>query len=155
METISQAKAFLRQNFEKGCECPACGQHVKIYKRPLTSAMIHALIIISKAPTDPEGYVHVENYLKSRADVPASVRGDMSKLRYWGLIAPKDAKREDGSSRNGYYKILEAGKKFIKGEISVYSHVMIYNNMFIGFYGEPKNISQIVKKFNYKELIES
>ena len=43
-------KRFLRANYEKGCRCPACDQHVKLYKRALSSGMARALILISRGP---------------------------------------------------------------------------------------------------------
>ena len=41
-------KEFLRANYEKGCDCPTCGQFVKLYKRKLNSGMAKTLIILEQ-----------------------------------------------------------------------------------------------------------
>lgn len=127
-----------------------------MYSRPLTAAMIHGLILLSKAPDsekDAEGYIHVEQYLK-KIDCPASVRGDLSKLRFWNFIAPKPGAREDGSNKNGYYRVLQGGINFIRGHSMVNSHVKIYNNRYFGDDGKMVNVDQVVKKrFDYNKLM--
>ena len=48
IETVKEAKTFLRKNFDQGIDCPCCGQFVKKYKRKLNSSMAYALILIGK-----------------------------------------------------------------------------------------------------------
>ncbi len=155
METIQEAKQFIRDNFEEGCECPACGQLVKRYSRTITSSMSYALGLIYKFfqrnPRDE--WVHVEDYLKDQ-DIPSSIRADYSKLRYWELLKHNNEKREDGSKRSGFWKMTPKGRQFIRGEISVPKYALVFNNHFLGLEGDLINIHDTVKnKFDYGKLM--
>lgn len=154
--TIQEGKAFLRENFEKGAKCPCCDQYVKLYKRKLTSAMVYGLMLIAKAHPSKydKSWLHVEDYLKS-LDIPASIRGDIAKLKLWGFLLPAEGNREDGSPRNGYYQLTQQGRDFVKGRITAFSHVLIYNNSFRGFEGEQITVQEALgSKFNYDELMK-
>jgi len=151
LNTIGQAKAHLRDNIKKGINCPCCGQYVKMYTRKVTSAMAYGLILLVKSKS--EDYFHIENYLKEQ-NCPSSVRGDISKLRYFKLIKKLEGIRDDGSKRVGYYKVTERGKDFVRGLITVPESVMIFNKKTYGFSENHINIHQALKnKFNYNELM--
>ena len=153
IETLEEAKKYLRYHItKKGAACPCCTQFAKIYKRPLTYSMVHALALIYKSGT--KDFFHVEEYLKEE-DCSASIRGDFPKLRFWLMLEAYDESREDGSKRNGYYKITGLGEQFLKGNIAVPSFVKLYNNKKYGESDEMINIEQAVKnKFNYRELMK-
>lgn len=156
--TIAEGKSYLRANFHDGCVCPACGQTTRAYRRPITSAMCVVLFLMYRQFRNEESstlseYIHVENLLKE-AHCSASSRGDFPKLKHWGLIDAKSYNREDGSSRNGYYRITEKGEQFLKGEIKIASHVIIFNNKVLGFSSDTIDIHKALKnKFSYEELM--
>lgn len=149
--TLVEAKKHLRANWERGVECPCCGQFVKLYKRKLTSAMAYVLILMSRrSGTD---YFHVENWLKTE-NTPASLRGDFPKLRYWGLIEAQAGKRSDGSSRLGFYRITQAGRDFVAGNSTIPSHAHLFNQKFLGLTGDLIDIrTALESKFSYDELM--
>ena len=159
--TIKQAKDMMRPKLEDGVTCPCCGQNAQMYNRPLTSAMAYALILMYNAPMDnltEEGYIHIENYFKSIKDLPSSIRGDVPKLRFWGLIKPWEGNTEDGNPNNGFYKITQLGKYFIELKVNVPPVARLYNNKFYGYKKDLQDISivdALKKKFNYKELMQS
>ena len=121
--TISDVKDFLKDRFEDGVKCPCCDQMVKLYRRKLTSAMAYGLVLLCKASWEGN-YVHVEDHFK-KLDIASSIRGDFPKLEKFGLIEKKPGNREDGSPRNGYYRIAQKGKDFIYGFVKVPKHVFI------------------------------
>jgi len=83
-----------------------------------------------------------------------TVRSDFPKLRYWGLIQALDGKREDGSSRNGYYIITEQGRMFVQNKISLPKYMHIYNSVALKNSGEFVKITDCLgEKFNYEELM--
>lgn len=153
--TLSQVKDYLRQNSEKGCLCPACNQHVQIYKRSITSSMGAALILLSKMANDNQWF-HLETYLKS-SPAPASWRGDVPKLRFWGLIEKREGEKEDGNPNDGIYRITPEGRFFVHGHHAVKGSILMYNNKKIGY---PTDVEEVTiqdvlgKKFNYSELME-
>jgi hypothetical protein len=151
--TLGEIRAFLRKEWEKGCECPSCGQRVQRYSRPITSAMAYALILFfqrylaNKRQNNSETWIHAETFLKN-SDCPSSIRGDFSKLKYWGLIQPAE-------ESEGFYMITEKGIQFVLGNVKVESNVLIYNNKFLGFKGDYKDIKECLKtKFNYELLMK-
>lgn len=146
MDSISEAKEFLRENFEKGCKCPACDQFVKLYKRNLSANMARAIILISRAPTiNQNGWVDIRS-----VDLR---NGDYARLRFWGLIEQRknqDTKKKD----SGIWRVTHEGMKFINDQIRVPSHVYVYDNKIIKWSDELVNIRQALKKsFDYNKLM--
>lgn len=158
-ETVTEAKAFLRANYEKGTECPCCGQMVKLYGRTITSSMAYGLILVNRyfEQNPAEMWVHVANFLTD-LKIPSAVKntGDFAKLRHWGLIEGAQVKRDDGSKRNGYYRITEKGKRFVKRMASVPSKVFIFDDKVLGIGHKPMTIDDALgKKFNYDDLMKN
>lgn len=157
MTTIEEAKEYLKQHIKQGVACPVCTQYVKQYTRPLNSSMAYVLVLVynyfKMKPHDD--WLHVENYL-NELNTPAPVRGDFPKLKYWNLIEDKKSIREDGSNRNGYYKITEDGKLFVESVTKIYSHAIIFNGKCYGFQGKHIDIREALNnKFSYEEIIHN
>jgi hypothetical protein len=154
--TLEESKQWLRERFADGARCPCCDQFVKLYKRKLNSSMAHALILIYKFfENNQDEWLHVPSYL-SQISSSATVRGgDWSKLRYWGLIEPQKAVRDDGSERVGNYRITGRGKQFVLAQIRVPKHVFLYNQKPISREDtETVSIREALgEKFNYAELM--
>jgi len=141
---------------EDGAHCPTCGRFGKIYARGITGAMAYALILMAQyREKNGDIYFHVEDYFKSLSGIPSSIRGDFSKLKHWGLIRSKAEQREDGSRRNGFYRITDRGVAFVHGGTTASKHIAIYNEEFLGFLDDKRvTIEQCLgKKFNYQELM--
>ena len=156
--SLKEAKDYLRENWDKGgAICPCCTQVVKLYHRPISSSMAHALILIYKyLDNHPDmEWVHMNNYLNT-LDLPLPVKsGDNAKLRYWGLIEEKKEMREDTSKRAGYWKLTELGRQFVEGKTGVQQYAKIFGSKCYGLAGEHIGIEDALgKKFNYKELME-
>lgn len=157
-DTIAKAKEILRPKLKEGFICPCCNQPAKLYRRPLTSSMAYAIILMYHRTNNKlwMEWIHVEDMLKA-LNIPSSVRGDFPKLRFWGLIEAKSGEREDSNPNNGYYKITEAGRLFLENKATVDSHVWLYNNK--AFEVNDKTIKQITivqalkNKFNYENLM--
>jgi hypothetical protein len=121
----------------EGAICPACKQVAKVYARQLHSSMAYVLIeIVKKFRSDPqyrnpEAYLHVGGFINSLGldpKVAAAIRGDWTKLKYWGLIAPQPGERDDASPRNGYWRPTAAGEAFATGFLKVPRYMLIYND---------------------------
>lgn len=135
---------------DKGYKCSCCGQFVKTYHRKLNSSMARVLILIFQ--TGRTDYFHVEQFLKNSNK--GDLRADFHKLRYWQLLRKKVENREDGSARNGFYKITPSGIMFVEGKIKVPEKILIYNNEFKGYEGKEIHIIEALgNKFNYDELM--
>lgn len=154
--TVNEAKDLVSKNIQKGCECPVCGQGVKMYQRPINASMAYALILIHKhAGTE---WVHVERLLRSIEGVPSSVRADFHKLRFWNLLDVQPGQRDDGNPHKGIYRVTELGRLFLEGTLTVMSPLRIYNNQSYGYTENAKavNIHQALgKKFNYEKIVKA
>ena len=156
-------KKVSRKEMKKGIRCPYCGRFVKSYKRSLTSSMATALLLIYRKykkdsaifEREPQ-WIHIEEFLKN-SYCPASIRGDVAKLQHWGLLIAKKGLREDGSSRNGYYKITKDGISFCQGTKLVPASITCFNNKVIGV--DTKKFVTIHEalrnRFSYDSLMET
>jgi hypothetical protein len=135
---------------QEGSDCPCCGQFAKAYERSITSAMSYGLIKLYQHTPD---YIHLENFFKS-IDVPSSVRGDMTKFKHFNCLEPHVDKRDDGSNRNGFWRITGTGVAYVKGEIALPKWALIYNGKAVKYSEENRTITETLKsKFNYQELM--
>lgn len=133
----------------KGYTCPCCDQFVKAYIRSFNSNMAVALLVLYKNRN--KGFVHLETLLTESGHKRC---GDASYLRHFKLIEALKEKRDDGSKRNGKYKITGLGIMFCENKVTVKSNFEIFNNKVEGFSGEEVNIHQALgTKFSYQELM--
>lgn len=153
--TLEEARAYVKEGRKDGVTCPCCDQYAKEYKRPLTSAMAYGLILTYRYFKDNpfEEWLHVEDHFKS-LPIPSSIRGDYSKLRFWGFVEAKMGEREDGSKRVGLYRITESGKAFAQNKTFAPHAARIYNNTFLWFYqGDINILGALKQKFSYSEIM--
>lgn len=145
MQTISQAKEYLRSNFDKGVDCPCCGQFVKLYHRPIYGSQAVSLINLYKLGP---GYHHISGFNSGRTG-----GGDFAKLRFWGL-AEEQPNTDDGKRTSGMWAITEKGIAWVKSEITVQKYVDIFNQTPVSFSGEQVNIKNVLgDKFDYEGLM--
>lgn len=148
IQGLGEAKAYLRENYKKGCNCPVCGQFVKRYKRKLNSGMARTLIAIYKHHKYHP--VNVKDFLRSKK---MQNNHDWTLLRYWGLIVEHENLDEKKKS-SGVWSITTKGIHFVENRVRIASHVFIYNTKVEGFSLTDTNIVESLgKHFNYKELM--
>ncbi len=153
METLKEAKEYLKENHKKGTRCPCCDQFVKLYKRKITSAMAYGLILLLR---EEAIWIHLEDFFKNKKNLPSSIRGDISKLRFWGFLAKYEGEKEDGNPRNGMATVTHKGLHFALGKISAPKNLFIYNNKVYSRSVEECSIQECLgDRFNYNELMES
>lgn len=152
METLIDAKKYLRDNWEKGTDCPCCGQLVKLYSRPMHYTMGAMLIRLYRLSQKDSGYHHVKDIAAGISDTGTN---DFSKLKYWGLIEqmPKDPKENKRTS--GYWRITQRGVQFVLGQRTEHERVLIFNKKNLGLTGDQIDIKQALgERFNYNELMK-
>lgn len=149
-KTLEEAHTFLRENFDKGENCPCCGQFVKLYKRKLNSGMAITLIRVYKA--HGLSWVNVKDFLRENKHKNTH---DWTLLRHWGLIREASHDPLDETKKSsGVWKITVAGERFVKNEVKTLSHIKHYNGNASGFTGEEITIVEALgRKFNYPELM--
>ena len=147
-----------------GNKCSGCCQTASIqFKKRMTGNMMRGLIHLYWADQEnqkrdtPEEWLFIDEVVK-RLDknVGARVRGDISKLKHWGLIEKPNFDRYDGMptrvGRNGLYKITEKGRVFAKGYLPLPEFAAVYNDETLGNHGELIYIYQAkAQNFNWEE----
>lgn len=142
---LQQINLFL--DYDNGFYCKHCGAYNKRYKRKFNSNMAIALIALYKNLGGD--YVHLESFLASKG---LKRCGDASYLRFYNFIDKKKENRDDGSPRNGFYKITGLGCLFVEKKITARETFLILHNRLEGFEGKEIFIDQ-VPKFRYDELM--
>ena len=134
-----------------GCRCPHCDQYMKLYKRKLNSGMASTLIrIFNWDKKHPDEYLQVKEHLRVKAYHNTH---DWTLLRFWGLILPKNNKKDEKGS-SGYWKITNKGRDFVIGNINVPTHIFHYNQKFYGYGKSNIDIKGgLGNRFSYAELM--
>jgi hypothetical protein len=129
-------------------KCPCCKREGKIYNRTITSGMARELIAFYKEYGKAYGYgTEVKRVATGR---------EFAKLRYWGLIEEKDARREDGSPHAGWWRVTERGRLWICGSISVPKYAVVFDKEAITVQGSKWTIEDALgTKFDLEELLSS
>jgi hypothetical protein len=143
--TLGQARDLLRTLVDNGHDCPLCTQHAKVYQRPIHAMMALELIAF---------YRHAGREWASLQGSGVQRGGDIAKCRYWGLIEAMQGKRDDGSTRVGWWRVTDLGEAWIHQQARVKKHARIYDGRCLGLRGEEVTILDALgKKFNYAELM--
>jgi hypothetical protein len=154
---LRNVKEYLKKHFGKGCECPACGQNVKLYKRKLNSSMAYAAIIMYRLQKDsviPNQYFKMNEEI-AKLKIPSS-NIEYAKLAHWGLVEEKPKNDNPKTKTSGYWRLTDLGIKFALGRVSVPKHVFIYNNKNHSVSEERTRIdSSLGDKFDYNELMSA
>lgn len=138
-----------KDKLDEGFKCPCCGRYSQRYRRKLNTNM--CMVLISLYKSNVREFVHVEKWLQEQG-LPRS--GDFHKLVHWGLLDKLVEDREDGSSRNGYYRLNGRSLLFVEGKLPVHEKAVILNGKFQEFEGELVTIQQCLpEKFNYENLM--
>lgn len=137
-----------KMDYDNGFFCKCCGAYNKRYRRKFNTNMATALIALYNNLGGD--YVHLETYLASKG---LKRCGDASYLRFYNFIEKKEGKRDDGSAKNGFYRITQTGCLFVEKKITAKEFFLILHNRLEGFSGRELYVNQ-VPKFNYSELME-
>ena len=147
--TLAEARDWLRERIDEGEQCPCCEQLAKVYRRKIHAGMARALVMMFKAAPVGEP-IYKPLVLRG---VGAAAR-DESLCRYWGLIEPDEGRRDDTSSRTGWWKVTDKGGLFVLGAITVPKYARIYDGRLLNLTGDPVSIRDCLgKSFDYAELM--
>jgi hypothetical protein len=142
---LKEARDWLRARVYEGERCPCCTQFAKIYRRKINSGMARALI--------RQWQVCGQDYVRTTSLCPWT--HEAGQLVWWGLIEDEGGRREDGG-RSGWWRITDAGKRFVLHQDRVAKYAHIYDGRVLRL--DPSETVSIVEclgaKFDYRELME-
>lgn len=149
VQTVDEAKAWLRKFLNTGgAECPVCERYAVVYRWSLYSTAVSALMLYYRLGGTTE-------FVASRelTRLGHKGKGDVTRLKFWGLVEPGRERREDGG-RAGFYRVTDKGERFIRGEISLPKYVYEYSGQVLYYDGKSVDVKQALgKKFNYQEFV--
>lgn len=147
MQTIAEAKTYLRENYEKGATCPCCSQLVKKYPYHLNATVATTLIKMYELHQQGKKWVHVNTEIRPRSG------GYFSIAQNWGFIAGKE--NEDETKRvSGHWTLTARGIDFVLNRIRVPRTVFVVVGKRVGFSEDEINITEALgTKFDYRELM--
>ena len=139
---------------EDGTDCFACGRYTKLYKRTMTSAAALWMIKLYRI-NGAEGreFVYMPPKLKEIGGT-ASQGGYGNLGQHWELVDRKTGRREDGSTRIGFWRLNDDGRAFVLGDLLVPKHAHIYDNRVFDFDGPPWSIYDALgEDFDYNDVM--
>jgi len=144
--SLEDARAWLRDRVDDGQSCPCCGQMAKVYRRKLTASIGCVLIRMWRESRDE--WIYMPRIRSAGQDEVIA--------RFWFLIEGDDAVRDDGSKRNGWWRLTNLGVAFVHNEIKLPKYARIYNNRLLNLDAEQSVsiIDVLGTKFDYAELME-
>ena len=151
VDTLEEARDFLKTHAAEGVSCPVCEQFVKKYRRPLNSTMVRQLgALYHYDKKYPRRWVHAPTYLTK-----LQLDRECAKLRHFGLIRERVVTdRGDGSKHAGYYRITKLGVAFMDKKAVVPKYVVVYLNKVIKVSKKTTDVVTALRdKFSYTELM--
>lgn len=154
--TLEEAKQYLRENWEKGVDCPCCTRAVKLYHYTINSGQAYATILLyrlTKQLQPEDGWIHVSNEF-------ANIKVNAHTLSYhraalWGLIEKMPTNDDPKKRTSGYWRITEKGKQFVEGNLKVRGEVYVFEGKIIKAGGAEVDIRDALQeKFDYEELMK-
>lgn len=152
--SLEEARQQILAGRDDGIDCPCCGQLVKVYRRPMTTART---MIVMDRYHQPEGWTHVPTLMREHLADVAHQGGYATLAQHWGLIETMpEAVREDGSNRTGWWRLTDAGYLFVSGGLRVEKYVLLLDNQVLSHDGPRIGIREALgSKFDYDALMES
>ena len=166
--TLEEAQDHLESRLLTGAKCPCCNQFARVYKRKLNVSMARFLIwlVRSEAKTlsvmasvnrTQQGTYKTSDRQNLWTDIrKCEVRGgDYAKLVHWGLARAKV--NDDTKKRtSGFWQTTKLGRRFAYREVSLPSHVFLYDSQVIGYFDTRITIDQALgERFDYRELMQA
>lgn len=131
----------------RGIICLCCDQRVQLYKRRLDWSMALGLVWLVRTSGASRHWVH-----QSRQPKRVLNNGMFAQLAHWGLTEERaNARKKQGS---GYWRPTDTGIRFAYAEITVPSHVYLYNQQYYGCTDTPLTIREALgTRFSYADLM--
>jgi hypothetical protein len=144
---LGEARILLRLLVEDGYACPLCTQFAKVYRRKIHSAMAVDAIRCWRAVEGLEWF-DLTRIVGKRGT------GDVTKLRYWGLMVQQEGERDDGSNRVGIWRFTPLGAEWVLARRALPKYARIYDSRCLGLDGDQVTILDALGDgFDYGELM--
>lgn len=151
-DTLTDARARLRQEVREGVVCPCCDRLAKAYRRKVTGNMAKFLIwLVRSYERDPKWYNRAE------APVMNHISGgpDYGKLRYWDLVTPCPNLAEFPAEynprlparRSGWWRPTSTGIHFARHNLALPKYAIVWHDTVLGYEGEDVLISECLPEY--------
>lgn len=156
--TIEEIRAYMRERWGEGVECPCCSQNVKLWKRRVNRGMAEVLVALARETVrrrispDHRPYINVERDL-IRGNEELQGARDWATLRFWNLIEPLG----DGGSRKatGEWRITVGGLWIVShpDRALLPDWIEVFNNRARGQSEEKRSLLDALQRpFSWQEV---
>lgn len=162
-QTVAEAIDEYSKAIEEGpAHCPCCGRIGQVYRRKISYGMMVALVAFHNASGRERAWVEYGPVItKHRGSVPGIA--DYSKLKWWGLIEPKErlafeknaVREEEDKASSGMWRITERGQQFVAGHITVPEYCHVWDDRPRRFSGRSLSfttLTDVAEGFKWSDL---
>lgn len=149
--TLAQAREVLRPLAAAGETCPCCKQHVRVYRRKLTTTAARAVIeLYTEHGLD---FGHLPTVAQKRMPEVAHQGGYLVLSAHWSLIVEERHLRPD-TGRAGYWRVTPFAEQWLRGEVTVPKYARIYSGRCLGLEGDLVTVDEVLnERFDFAELM--
>lgn len=148
---LGDARGRLRGLADAGHECPCCRQHVKVYRRPLSSVAARALVALWRVHRTEFG--HLPTVVREHLADVAGQGGYTSLAQHWRLIEEEVRVRPDGG-RAGYWRVTPAGVDWVLARAAVPKYARLYDGRCLGLEGPAVTVGDVLgERFDLAGLL--
>lgn len=149
--TLAQARPKLEALAMEGHMCPVCTQHVRVYRRKLTSVAARAVAALYKEHGLKFG--HMAQVARKHLPESATQGGYLVLSQHWGLIESEPVVRGD-VGRTGFWRVTDLGEDWLAGEAQVPMYAHIFNSDLLALDGPLVTREDALgEHFDFRELM--
>lgn len=150
--SLDAARRQVLEHRADGVKCPCCGQLAREYRRALGSSSAAVIVLLHGIPST--GYVDLPAVLAERAPRLAGAGGYATLGKWWALLEQARGDRDDGSSRNGLWRLTELGRRWAAGAGTVPRYARLFDGELLGLEGPPVTVHEALgTRFDYRDLL--
>ena len=137
---------------DEGPTCPCCSQIAKRYHRKLNSGCARWLVEAARLTlATGDHWVHTSDVIKALRGKLSGTDGT-ALLTYYEMVSAR--RTDEGDRIKGVWQVTPKGWAWIRGELLVPSHCVIYNAVCEGFEGDDVTLGDALREhFDLAELM--
>ncbi len=147
---LGEVAGWVQAHAGEGCECPACGQLVKKWRKTVVSVSVASLVNLVFAFQRRGGGagIHRDEFLVTPKDT------NFSQLALWGLVVV-EPNTDERKRTSGVWRPTPLGVRFVEGRDTIPRYVVTLNNEVVGYEGDAITVRQALgQRFDYGALVE-
>lgn len=128
--------------------CPCCNRLDKMYKRLFGLHQAYSVAWLA-GNTEVGQYLHVDKMPFRMVKDPC-----WRWAKHWGFLVEQPNDDDPSKKDSGHWSLTDAGRLFVRGRTTIWSHALIYHKELLEFVGrEGVRFSDCVGAFHYQKMM--